>query len=209
MTDITEMIKFSLGHKVREIINKTSCYKGKWRKLSDLRILLKSEFPDEGAFGSDESTVNFLQRIMVNDEIIYRSDFIDHDNGDRTITVFSLAGKGKERADAGHESVKGKDGEAPSQSEDASHGLHKFAGCFQGLDEMLEIIARAMEAEDNDSSKSLILDSSLSLVISRMKYECAKPGSQNKIENTVCTLVRKDTGEKATVEKYVINSSDE
>ena len=182
MIDISNQLKVAIGEHLKMYLEKPKPIRGKYRKLEDLRLLLKRVFPKASQFNQIVTTVNFLNTVLTKDDIFIMNNYEDKETGER-IMVYSVIHKPE---------------------------LQKFA-YIPDLRGMLESIASKAQPEvwsygnKEGKLKYSILESYLNKVLARLKYEQYVLGYDDRI---VLGEIEKadDYGEIKKVVKCIINT---
>lgn len=239
MNDISNQIRSALKKKIKEQLKRVSPLVKNYRKLDDLRIILRSIFPKEKAFDNNLSTIRILKQLLSKDDILINSRFEDRTDGNKVITVYSVPGSiedfkkeylkddsleksygnkivitEKDGYETGKESNQKTEKPVNTNPKKGQHyfqsELRKFA-FFPDIENTLERIAGIAKPEcwafgsGNGRSQYPILETYLSQVIVRLKYEKEVFGRKDKI--LIVQYVGQDKeGKSVKIEKCAINT---
>lgn len=198
MNNISDQLKTKIRAEIKANLNKPSLIAGRYRRVEDIRIILKSLFPQESRLDKVEGSIWLLTRLFPKEEIFIINNFENRETKE-IMPVYRMPNSSDE-----------KDEENEKIRRNPKSELNEFA-YIPNLDLFFDTIAQLARPEDwaYDSQSGRfrysILESYLNIVIKRLKYERDTLKKNNKIIVRTSRFTNKE-GKVLTIEKCIINT---
>lgn len=181
--DISKQIHEQIGKKIKEQLSKVEPEIGAFRKIENLRNILKALFPNETQLDNDATTIAFLNRFLTEDEIIIRPEFTNNKTR-KTYPAYTIP-------DPNFNIIKTKDkGNDKANKEKKDIFFHNSHLRYLANLAQNEVWKFADDKEDNTYP---LLQNYLELMFSRLKYEQEVLGKDCKIvEAVVKEFIKKE-----------------
>lgn len=181
--DISEQIKKQIGKIIKEQLSRVKPEIGVFRKIENLRLILKASFPNETQLDNIAGTIAFLNRFLTNNEIKIIPEFTNNTTGE-TYPAYKIPDPNYIIQDKVNNKARDKASDKASdkdkENKDTIYFLDKVLQKLAGLAKD-EVWKFADDKDKNDKKSYPLLIEYLLLMYSRLKHERDVLGQEFKI----------------------------